>query len=315
MEKITILTISPEDHFLKRIYLWFKEYIKKIFLNYGGPQVVLESLIRGLIILNIDYQLNPKINNISGIVCVIQNVNALKWAIKAKRQGKIKKIIAGPNITITPEDANSILLNKEIDLIIVPSQWVKDFYISLNPEISKKIRIWPAGVEFCPESKQKRRGCLIYKKSINKDIFNFIVRYLKSKNVDYKIIKYGKYRKEKYFKMLNKAEFMIYLSESESQGIALQEAWIRDVPTLVWNRGYWQYKQYKWSKSSSAPYLNDSCGMLFKDKDDFRDKYYLFINNLSNFGAREYSLENFTDKTTSKRYLEIISELIENYGK
>jgi len=311
MPKITLLILSPRSSLLKRFYLWFKKYIKNHFLHYGGPSAVLESLIRGFDILNIDYQLNPKTKDISDIVCVISGADALKWAVEAKKQGKIKKIIAGPNIAVTPEDAGGILLDEAIDLVIVPSQWVKDFYSSFKTGFNKKIRVWPAGVKIYPESKQERKGCLIYKKSIDEELFDFIIQYLKSQNIDYKVIKYRKYKKEKYFKLLNKVKFAIFLSESESQGLALQEAWARNIPTLVWNRGYWQYKQYKWQGSSSAPYLNDGCGMFFEDRDDFENKLNIFIKNLPNFKPREYSLENFTDKVSAQNYLKIINEIIQ----
>jgi len=317
MSKITLLTLSPDSSFLKRFYLWFKKYIKNHIFPYGGPQAVLESLIRGFNILNINYQLNPKTKDILDIVCVISGVDTLRWAIKAKKQGKIKKIIAGPNIIITPEDADGVLLNEAIDLVIVPSQWVKDFYASFKPGFDKKIRVWPAGVKVCPESKQERKGCLIYKKSVNEKLFKFVIQYLKSQNIDYKIIKYGKYKKEKYFELLNKVRFAIFLSGSESQGLALQEAWMRDVPTLAWNKGYFECKKMnkKIFGNVSTPYLTKECGMFFKDKGHFKNKYNLFVNNLFNFKPRKYSLENFTDKITSGNYLKIVNELIENYGK
>jgi len=311
MPKITLLTLSPSSSLLKRFYLWFKGYIKNHFFYYGGHSAVLESLIRGLDILNIDYELNPKIKDISEIVCVISDIDALKWAIKAKKQGKIKKIIAGPNIVITPEDAGRVLLDERIDLVIVPSQWVKDFYGSFKPGFSEKIRVWAAGVKICPESKEKRKECLIYKKSVDEQLFKFIIQYLKSQNISYKIIEYGRYKKERYFKMLNKVKFAIFLSESESQGLALQEAWMRGTPTLVWNRGVFEYKEHdiKIFGNISAPYLTKECGIFFKDEDDFENKYKLFINNLLNFKPREYSLKNVTDKVTSGNYLELVKEI------
>ncbi len=308
MPKITLLTLSPEASFLERFYLWFKKYLKNRLFYYGGPQAVLESLIRGFDILDVDYQLNPPINDISDAVCVISGVNALKWAIKAKKEGKIKRIVAGPNIIVTPEDANAILLNEAIDLVIVPSQWVKDFYASFKPGFGKKIRVWPAGVEVCPESDKKRNGCLVYKKNVDENLFNSILKYLKSQNIDYKIIKYRRYKKEKYFRILEKVKFMIYLSKSESQGLALQEAWMRDVPTLVWNRGYFKHKKNnkKIFGNISAPYLTKECGMFFRNKEDFESKFNIFTKDFSNFKPREYSLKNFTDEISAKSYLKII---------
>jgi len=350
--KIVILTRPPKNFFtVFSFYLidWAKNLAKEVlFIPNYGPEAVLGSLIRGFKILKVDYQLNPPARDISDIVCVVSGVNALRWAIEAKKQGKIKKIIAGPNLVITPEDAGGILLDEVIDLVIVPSQWVKDFYASFdktqnNADINRpqnsadtkqkdadskqfqrdsacyqrnsvsfkdKIRVWPAGVEICPESKEKREGCLIYKKNVDENLFNFILKYLKSQNINYKIIEYGRYKKEKYFEILNKVKFMIYLSESESQGLALQEAWIRNVPTLVWDGGYWQCGKYKWQGSSSAPYLTKDCGMFFKGKEDFINKFETFLKNLPNFQPREYSLENFTDETATKNYLKIINDCL-----
>jgi len=313
--KLTILTKPPKSFFnFFSFYLiyWTKNLVKRVLFIPGyGPSAVLASLIRGFDILDVDYQLNPKTQDISDIICVLSGVSTLKWAIKKKKERKIKKIIAGPNIVITPKDAKGILLNEMIDLVVVPSQRVKDFYSSFQEGFGERIRVWPAGVEICPQPKEKREGCLIYKKNIDESLFDFILKYLKSQNIDYKIIKYGRYKKEKYFEILNKIKFMIYLSKSESQGLALQEAWIKDVPTLVWDRGYWQYQNYKLQDDRiNIPYLTEECGISFKDKDDFMDKLNIFIKNLSNFKPREYSLENFTNKITTQNYLKIVNEII-----
>ena len=199
--KITILT-KPPRNFLNIIsfYLiyWLKRVAKKIlFIPNYGPQAVLESLTRGFDILGVDYQLNPKARDTSDIVCVISGVETLKWAIWAKKQGKIKKIIAGPIIVVTPKDTNGILLDETIDLTIVPSPWVKDFYASFKKGFDKKIRVWAAGLENPKEFQEKpRNGCLVYKKSADKELFDFVIQYLKPHNIDYKLIKFGRYRKE-----------------------------------------------------------------------------------------------------------------------
>ena len=309
--KVILLTLSPQACFLERFYLWFKKYIKNHVFYYGGPQAVLGSLIRGFDKLKVDYQLNPRTQDISDIVCVVSGVNALKWAIKAKKKGKIKKIIAGPNLVITPNDAEGILLNETIDLVIVPSQWVKDFYASFKLGFGERIRVWAAGVEIPPQSKEKREECLIYKKSVDKNLFNFILKYLKSQNVNYKIIEYGRYKRERYFEILSKVKFMIYLQEVESEGIALLEAWIRNVPTFVWNRGYFEYKKVakKVFGNISAPYLAKECGMFFKDFNDFKEKLPFFLADINQFKSREYAIKNFSDEVTAKNYLEIIKEL------
>jgi len=109
---------------------------------------------------------------------------------------------------------------------------------------------------------------------------------------------------------------MIYLVESESQGLALAEAWLRNVPTFVWNRGYWQYGNYSWRDDKiSAPYLTDECGLFFRDYNDFKEKLPLFLTKLSQFQPRKYALNNFIDVITTRKYLEIINEAVKNEGE
>ena len=98
--KLNILTKKPYS-----IVTTFKNLLHPL----RGPQAVLDSLCKGLDELNIDYTLNPK--TVSDTVVVLQNTNALQMAIDLKKQGKIKQLLAGPNIVITPKDANGILEN------------------------------------------------------------------------------------------------------------------------------------------------------------------------------------------------------------
>jgi hypothetical protein len=51
----------------------------------------------------------------------------------------------------------------------------------------------------------------------------------------------------------------IYLQTTETQGMALQEARMMNVPTFVWNRGYFKNKYLFWADSKiSAPYLDEA---------------------------------------------------------
>jgi len=55
----------------------------------------------------------------------------------------IKKIIAGPAISV-PLDNNDIFFDKNIDIIVAPSQWVKEYFLSLKPMCPERIVVWPA---------------------------------------------------------------------------------------------------------------------------------------------------------------------------
>ncbi len=367
--QLILLTISPEASVFERFFKRLKVFIKNRFFYYGGPQAVLNSLLRGFDSLKIDYLLNPSADKIykmaekGEVYCgVLSDIKALRWAIEVKKftrlnfsnksfggQVRIKKIIAGPNLALMPVDAGNILLDENIDLVLVPSQWVKDFWLSVAPQLEDKIRIWPAGVEVPGVGVRERSdlingviaspkgaaipkiasssvnlrtprndnswigreetipNCLIYKKNADEHLCAKILKFLELKGIFYQIIEYGRYKKKDYWKMLDKAKFMIYLQESESQGLALAEAWMRNVPTLVWSRGYCEVRGQRWNDpKSAAPYLTDECGMFFKDEDDFKHKLPVFLEKIHQFMPRKYAIENFSDETAAKRYLEII---------
>lgn len=305
---ISLLTISPDASFSARLFRKFKNFIRNKFFFYGGPQSVLDSLLDGFNALDVAYQLNPKSDKVFGVVGVLSDVGALRWAIEAKKQGKIKCIIAGPNLVITPLDENKVLLDKTIDIVLVPSLWVKDFCLSLAPELANKIHVWAAGVKdvYAPSAKN-RHGCLLYRKKADDALFEGICKMLEAHRITYRSVPYGHYSKRDYFAWLNEAECMIYMSESESQGLALTEAWMQNTPTLVWNRGYWKHKNYEWHDNTiSAPYLTEESGMFFQNVDDFNKKLPKFLSRLSQFQARTYALNNFSNEVTSKKYLKII---------
>ena len=304
---ITILTHSP--------YIFSKENIKarlrKILKKQRGPSAVVQSLHRGLTEVNIEHQIDPPVQNVSGIVHVVSGVGALRYAIKLKKKGKIKKLIAGPNIVIRSQDKNNIIADENIDVILLPSQWNADFFISQCPILSSKIRIWPAGVSIpkMPEHVTKDT-CLIYRKNVPEKLYANIIGTLKKAGVQTETIAYGNFRQEDYYRLLEKSSHMIYLQKVESQGIALQEAWARNVPTLVWNPGSFTYPTGETVAGNiSAPYLTDKAGMFFADANGFERIYPVFIKRLSGFKPRDYSIEKLSDKALAKIYSAIIDSL------
>lgn len=291
------------------IILFLKRLLQNRPAEGYGPKAVLENLFDGLRENNFSFLINPSLKNIgfSDTVYIPNNIEALEWAIGAKRKKIIKKIIAGPNLVISPSDNNGVLQKKEIDFIIVPSEWVADFYASIDKNLINRIRIWPAGVQIVPENFGSKKFCLVYKKSCPEDLFKSVIRWLESSSIPLRILNYGGYSRNEYFKLLQDASFMIYLSESDSQGLALQEAWAHNVPTLVWNRGYMKTLKYEWRGKTSAPYLIDQAGLTFSNQDDFSLVIEKFLKQLNDFEPRKYVLNNFTVKKSAEKFIKIIS--------
>jgi hypothetical protein len=306
---LAILTKSPAKSFTS-IVVDFKTMLKFVFGRKRGPDMVNESLRKGLNELGVDWLYNPSITKIKkeDTVFVNTSVEALRWAIDAKENGYIKHLVVGPNIVMYPSGHEGIMMNIEIDRILFPAQWTKDYWVSLEPGLKEKIYIWPAGVGVSNAGVKKGKRVLVYFKKAPKTVLDRVETFLKQGGISYDVIRYGQYEQASYFSLLDSSKLAIFLSESESQGLALFEAWAHNVPTLVWNRGYWSFGDRRWEdKEIAAPYLTDRCGMFFHEEEDFGSMYTSMVERLSEFDPQQYVREHFTHKKIAENFMQLIS--------
>ena len=213
-------------------------------------------------------------------------------------------MVAGPNIVISPNDFGGLIKNPLIDVIVVPSQWVKDYFVKLAPGITNRLVVWPAGVTVpILEASNKTIDFLIYNKIVGNNLVSKIVETLQQKNYSFQIINYGAFHQEAYFTLLNKSKYEIYLSESESQGLAMFEAWARGVPTLVWDKGLFEYQGVSVMGLVSSPYLKDQTGMRFSDLEDFKLKLPIFVGH--DFAPRQITESFFSNIQAAQAYLKL----------
>jgi hypothetical protein len=285
-----------------------KNHAKKI-LGAGtrGPQAVVASLERGLNELKIDFEINKVLPKSPAAVGILNGRQTLRWALRQKQQGKITRIVAGPNIVVTPFDYNNLILDPNLDTYLVPAQWSKDWWSSLAPQFGNKIKLWPAGVKDRGVLKNPNGFCLVYRKFVSDELYEIIIQTLKQYGISYKTVTYGKFYYSDFLEALKRSRFMLYLSPLESQGLALHDAWMADVPTLVYNSGVMHYQKYTWEAPNlSAPYLTSACGSFFIGKAEFKAALLEFLKREKDFTPRQYSLENFTDRICAKHYLDLI---------
>jgi hypothetical protein len=154
------------------------------------------------------------------------------------------------------------------------------------------------------QAKLKTIDFLIYNKLKDRALFFEIVNYLKSKNYNIKIFEYGKFKQPEYFEALEYSRFEIYLSDSESQGLAMFEAWARGVPTLIFEKGVWERSGIKVSGKISAPYLSSECGESFSNFNDFSHSLTKLLS--SSYNPENYVQKNFTNEVCAKKYLNVL---------
>ena len=221
---------------------------------------------------------------------------ALEQAIRLKQIGVIKVLWAGPNLVVTPTGSGNVLQHPSIDKVVVPSEWVANFYIRLAPVLQGKILVWPAGVdcdvfwkplESC-NAFETRKTILLFKKLVHGKssrwdlAFQKCCTYLQEIGRHFAVLEYGSFSKETYRRTLAKSCLVVYWTDApESQGIALAEAWSMNVPTLVSASEFFLYAEACYS-ASSAPYLVNQCGQFFHNWRQLREMLPSYLKDEAN---------------------------------
>lgn len=304
---LVILTKSPQFSIVSKET--YKKILRLLLQKQRGPSGVIASLLRGLSELKYKYQVNPNESEIKGASCIWVNesIEALSWAIAHKKEGQL--LVVGPNLVVSPLEHNSLICNQKINVILQPSLWTKELMENQKPELKDKILIWPAGVQIPKQNyRQKNIDVLIFiKNQLDPSPFSRILKYLESHNLNYEIITYGRFKQKEYFNKLEHSKALLYISDSESQGLAIQEAWARNVPTLVYNRGYYHFKKlYFESEKISAPYLSDECGMFFT-MPNFEANFSNFFSRLKHFSPRSYVERELSDLASAQKFINIVT--------
>ena len=241
---------------------------------------------------------------------VVKDVDCLRWAIELKRQGLIKKLVAGPMIVNFPHEAERIIENPLIDTFLLPSLWIKNMFSKLVLSDRGNFAVWALGVDTDfwrpaePRSDSIRKNFIVYAKNPPPELLKHVVETLKKHRLETVILVPGSFTQQDYRQSLGKARGVIFLSRSETQGLAIFEAWSCDIPTLHWNPGVLKLMNHVYEGASSCPYLNSQSGMEFTDESQFDTQLRIFIDRLPEFAPREFILKNYKLSSSIERLLE-----------
>lgn len=310
---ITVLT--KDLYYLtirRRIWCYYQEIHRLLFKEkIRGPASHLKCLLRGLEKLNVNYNLNPSINNIYSIVFVPNNPYVLEQAVKLKKDGVIEKLIAGPNVAVFPQDFE-IISAKEIDYYLQSNVYYKELWMTLEPKLVDKIVLYPVGVDekkWEPKSITKT-GILIYYKECQDDNINIhnmqilskCEEYLKNKKIKFTKMVYGTHSQEEYFQNLNESTLLIIFGGLEGSPTSHVEAWSMNVPTLVALHTS-QLMNGKNVFGSSSPYLSDQTGSFFSNIEQLIDLVNERMLNNGSYSPRQWVETHMTDRICTDNML------------
>lgn len=291
-------------------------------LNPGrGPEAVLSSLRRGLAELGVPFSVNSwRRANRAEAVGVLSGVGVLEEGIRRRSGAEGTRLLAGPNLVTLPSHEAELFCRPEVDVVLVPSPWVKALYESDLPELEGRVEVWPAGVDadfWKPRpapggaaAAAGGRAILFVKEGVGQPnaspaLVAAARRTLEAAGLSVVELRYGAYSRREYLTTLQAADLMVAFSASESQGIALAEAWSADVPTLVWDQGALCIDGVEY-ETSSAPYLSVMTGAPFKTESELKGAVELFLESAGTmFAPRDWVTSNLTDEICARRYWEL----------
>ncbi len=279
--------------------------------RYRGHPAVTRSLVEGLEKIGVSANYNPtQVSEVASTVIVVSGLDALRQAILWKRRGRIARLLAGPNLFVYPAEHADVIAASEVDLWVVPSDWVCRYYVRDCPSLAGRCVSWPAGVNtayWCPDSTTPNpKDVLVFYKHSSESVLPVekYVEMLEQRCYRVTRINYGSYTREDFLSHLRRSSLLIGFSDSETQGIAWAEAWSVGVPTLLWFQDHNIFAG-RTRTSSTAPYLSDRTGLFFSDTDSFEAALARWEASRATFQPRSWVLDHMSDEVCARLLCEL----------
>lgn len=187
----------------------------------------------------------------------------------------------------------------------------------LNPE---NVFVCPSGVisekNLNKNKIQTKRNdkCLIYFKKRQVSDLKMVIDFLKSKNIEYELFEYGKYKNNYLKKLAKKSKFGIYMAGSETQGFAVQELMACNLPLYVWddlNANAENISKYYGGGSFSGTTVtlwSSQNGEVVHSFGEFESNFEEFYRNLDNYKPTAIVSDYLTFESFRKNLLSIFSK-------
>jgi hypothetical protein len=250
-------------------------------------------------------------------VGVLTDPAALHEAVAWRRGGRLERLVAGPNVVVLPRDAGGVIASPEVDLCLLPSEWVRQLFEKEEPALAGRTAVWCAGVDadyWAPRDSVEavtERHALLYLKQLPGQPFPAAYELQRMREVLERAgftteeLIYGRFRPTDYRSALWRADIAVFVTPTETQSLAQAEAWASDVPTFVWRVGSMRVGERLFA-TSSAPYLTDATGRSFGDPEDLAPLLETWTDISASVAPRAWVLENMTDAVCASRYLDLI---------
>ncbi len=233
--------------------------------------------------------------------------------------------LLGPGLFDHPTDAPHLMDDPRFGAYMVPCEWMKALF---EPHWPGKVVVWPCGIDTTvwTESPKERKTVdfLIYDKvtmkrsEYERTLVRPITESLTRRGLRFETIRYREYAPSGYRQALARARCLLFLSETETQGIAYQEALSSGVPVLAWDQGAWLDKPAHLGPdpvpASSVPYFDDTCGVRFRSVDELEGALDRFLSGPSRYAPRAFIDRHLSLEASAASYLSLLRSVAGRAG-
>lgn len=289
----------------------------------GGVERVFLNFRQSLESFHIPHRNNPRVEEVEP-----GDINILFG-----RGTEPLKYLSGINLILAigvvnhPEDFPDLHTRPNVRAFVSHSDWINQICRAYYGDICYT---WPAGIDIekWKPSNDEKEYYVVYDKirwhheKEYTELLNPLLDYLNRLQIPYKVIRYGHYREEDYFTLLQKAKGMIFICEHETQGIACNQAMSMDIPILAWDRGALTDPNYvAYSKRfplgfptvTTVPFFDSSCGERFRSLEEFYELAPHYFQKVGNgaYHPAEYVRTHLSFKASLIRMDEISRQVFQ----
>jgi glycosyltransferase involved in cell wall biosynthesis len=223
--------------------------------------------------------------------------------------------VLGPGLYDHPAQAPQLMRDPRFRSYLVPCEWMAAMFAPYYPE---RCRLWFGGIDVAqwPDALDtpKDIDLIVYDKvrwareSFQETLIAPVESVLRARGLRTVWVRRGGYDHAEYRALLGRARGMVFLCESETQGLAYQEAMASGVPILAWDPEEWlDPERVRWTsepvRASSVPFFSAECGERFRDAAAFEGALDRFLARIPTYTPRSYVEETLSLERSAELYL------------
>lgn len=294
-----------------RIGIWIDES----HISYGGPAAVFTGALQGLLedAEKTQRPIRILLNEQGDVNWVMSTLPNHAQAVKHIRNPVFGPFVFGHEDSLIKDPSEHVPWANG-HTFIIPSQWFANLIqqgLPMGPP--RSLKIWEAGVDtkfFTPSSEPKTQDYFIYFKSQNYDDLRTVHVFLFQNyfKISGTTITYYHYTPSMLRDAAQKSKFCIFMSNTETQGLASLEILACGCPLFVIDCTTFKHKKFTFHGATSVSSWSPEFGMKTSIQDLERD-FPIFFEKVTTYKPRDTICEKYSYAAAAHSLREILESI------